>query len=211
MTEFWKVAIGSSGLAAIACFVFWSLYRGWFKLDVWVRVTKKQQFILFLVMLVFTFLFAVAGLVTYYFTRDDPSARDRQTRLWNLTELLAVTADRNKKLQGALDQQIETLVAWHDPEAADLARSLKTRVQELYRQRVHALTNGDLVDADRQLNTLREELTRYQATLRMRYDAKKFEELDKDKSLKTAIFKQQLDEIPAWGKVIKEGTEFKSE
>lgn len=65
MQDLWKVAISVSGIGAIGAFVMWSLYRNWLKLDIFQRMTKKQQFRLFVLFMTFTFLFAIASLVVY--------------------------------------------------------------------------------------------------------------------------------------------------
>jgi hypothetical protein len=74
MEEFWKVAVGICGLGAVVSFVICTVYCGWLKLPIpWVAPTKKQQFILLLAVLSFTFAFGIAGLVTYAATTTKPS------------------------------------------------------------------------------------------------------------------------------------------
>jgi hypothetical protein len=51
MEDLWKVALGVAGLGALACFVFWSLYRQWLKLPIWTQMTKRHQFIVIIVFL----------------------------------------------------------------------------------------------------------------------------------------------------------------
>ncbi len=65
MLELWKIAIGISGLGAVSALVIWSLYREWLRLPIFQTLTKKQQFTLFMTFLILTFLFGIAGLVTY--------------------------------------------------------------------------------------------------------------------------------------------------
>ena len=65
MQEVWKIAIGIAGLGAVAAFVVWSLYSKWLELGIFQRLTKKQQYRLFLLFFWLTFCFALAALVTY--------------------------------------------------------------------------------------------------------------------------------------------------
>jgi hypothetical protein len=65
MQEFWKVALSMAGLSAVAAFVLWSVYKQWLRLPIFQRMTKKQQFELFRLVIVFTFVFSIAGLATY--------------------------------------------------------------------------------------------------------------------------------------------------
>ena len=65
MGELWKLAFGIAGLGAIASFLLWSLYREWLRLSIFQRLTKQQQFSLFRLFLVLTFLFALASVLAY--------------------------------------------------------------------------------------------------------------------------------------------------
>jgi hypothetical protein len=65
MQELWKIALGIAGLGAVSAFVFWSLYKDWLKLGIFQTMTRRQQFALFVLFLVLTFLFAISGLITY--------------------------------------------------------------------------------------------------------------------------------------------------
>ena len=65
MQDFWKVAVSVAGVGALGAFVLWSLYKQWLKLGIFQRMTKQQQFLLFVLFLVLTFLFACAALITY--------------------------------------------------------------------------------------------------------------------------------------------------
>src|SRR5262249_7360626 len=73
MAEFWRIALGIAGLGAIASFVVWSLYREWLRLDIFQRMTKDQQFKLFIIFMVFTFLFGICGLIVYVITTINSS------------------------------------------------------------------------------------------------------------------------------------------
>lgn len=79
MYEFWKIAVGVAGLGAVVSFVVWSVYKQWLKLPIFQTVTKKQQFLLFRLLIIFTFLFGLAGLGTYaylkYLKRVEPNSR----------------------------------------------------------------------------------------------------------------------------------------
>jgi hypothetical protein len=70
VNEFWKIALGVAGLGSVAAFVLWSLYRQWLTLRIFQRMTRVQQFRIFVLFLVLTFLFAAAGLVTYAHTHS---------------------------------------------------------------------------------------------------------------------------------------------
>ncbi len=65
MDELWKVAFGIAGIGGIACFVLWSLYKNWLKMDIFQQMTKEQQYRLFQLFFVLSFLFALAGLAVY--------------------------------------------------------------------------------------------------------------------------------------------------
>lgn len=62
MEEVWKFAISISGIAGIAAFVFFGLYKEWLNLPAFADLTKKQRFDLFKIFLILTFIFALAGL-----------------------------------------------------------------------------------------------------------------------------------------------------
>jgi hypothetical protein len=80
MAELWRIALGVSGIAGVVSFVLWSLYRNWLQLDIFQRMTKKQQFILFMTFFILTFLFALAGLgawVVVQLNRDDDGSNGK--------------------------------------------------------------------------------------------------------------------------------------
>ncbi len=62
---FWKATLAVAGLAAIASFVLWSLYKKWLSLPIFSTLTTSQQYRLLRLFLLLTFLFAVAALITY--------------------------------------------------------------------------------------------------------------------------------------------------
>lgn len=65
--ELWKVAFGSAGgVAAIGAFVMLSVYRNWLKLPIFQKTTKDQQYSLFRLMLILTFLFAVVLAILWF-------------------------------------------------------------------------------------------------------------------------------------------------
>ncbi len=78
MNELWKAAFTIAGIGAIGSFILWSLYSKWIKLPIWVSLTKHQQFVLFTLFLTFTFLFAIAGLITYAMTIQPPQPPNKQ-------------------------------------------------------------------------------------------------------------------------------------
>lgn len=63
--DLWKVAISISGLGAVACLVFLSLYKKWLTLGIFSQLTKQQTFSLMRLFLVLTFLFSTFALVVY--------------------------------------------------------------------------------------------------------------------------------------------------
>lgn len=70
MDELWKAAIGIAGLGAVASFVVWSLYKKWLSLPIFQQMTKEQQYSIFRLFLILTFLFGIAALVVYAVTRS---------------------------------------------------------------------------------------------------------------------------------------------
>ncbi|MDA7980486.1 MAG: hypothetical protein MPJ50_17145 [Pirellulales bacterium] len=101
MNEIWKIAVGIAGLGAIAAFVVWSLYREWLRLPIFQTLTKKQQFTLFLVFLILTFLFGIAGLGTYAFvsarnggTDGDPPAEKQSLLTFSTIRFLDDNPDK---------------------------------------------------------------------------------------------------------------------
>ena len=65
MTEFWKIALSISGAGGVAAFVLWSLYKQWLSLPIFQTLTKKQQFSLFRLFLILTFLFGITALIVF--------------------------------------------------------------------------------------------------------------------------------------------------
>lgn len=71
METFWKVAVTIAGIGGVGSFVIWSLYRQWLRLDIFQRMTTKQQFTIFVLFLSFTFLFGIAALAAYVVVNAD--------------------------------------------------------------------------------------------------------------------------------------------
>jgi hypothetical protein len=67
MDSFWQIALGVGGVAAIGAFLFLSLYRGWLKLDIFPKLTKRQTFTVMMTFLVLVFLALIAFLLVYCF------------------------------------------------------------------------------------------------------------------------------------------------
>jgi hypothetical protein len=65
MEKFWKAALAVAGLGAVGAFVFWSLYKQWLSLGIFANLTSQQTFIVMLVFLALTFVFAVTAFITY--------------------------------------------------------------------------------------------------------------------------------------------------
>src|SRR6478672_11560578 len=65
MEKFWKAALAVSGLGAVGAFVFWSLYKQWLSLGIFANLTSEQTFIVMLVFLALTFIFALTAFITY--------------------------------------------------------------------------------------------------------------------------------------------------
>lgn len=80
MEEFWKIALSVAGLGAIATFFIWSLYKSWLNLPIFQVLTKKQLFILFVIFLVLSFLFALSALGAYvYITVENGNNEDKES------------------------------------------------------------------------------------------------------------------------------------
>lgn len=75
MDGLWKVAFGVAGIGGVVSFVLWSLYKNWLKLDIFQQMTKEQQFSLFRLFLILTFMFALAGLGVYAYVATHGSSR----------------------------------------------------------------------------------------------------------------------------------------
>ena len=74
MDAFWKTALSIAGIGAVVSFVIWSLYRQWLKLPIFQQLTKEQQFKLFRLFLIFTFLLALTGLVAYVYIKSNSAS-----------------------------------------------------------------------------------------------------------------------------------------
>lgn len=94
MQTFWEAALGVAGLAGVASFVLWSLYKNWLQLDIFQRMTKRQQFILFLTFFILTFLFAMAALGAWVVIKinDDP-VNPPASNVPKLEKVLTVTIE----------------------------------------------------------------------------------------------------------------------
>jgi hypothetical protein len=68
------VAVGIAGLGAVGSSVFWSLYRGWLKLDIFANLTPEQTFSLMRWFLLLTFLSLLAILATYLTSKSNEAA-----------------------------------------------------------------------------------------------------------------------------------------
>lgn len=69
MKTFWRIAVSTSGLAAVGGFIFLSLGHAWLGLDVFCPLTADQTFILLFAFLVIVFLALLALLITFAITR----------------------------------------------------------------------------------------------------------------------------------------------
>lgn len=76
MRDFWEIAFTVAGLGAVVSFVLWSLYKQWLSLPIFQRMTKKQQFSLFRLTIILTFVFAVVGLVVYGYLERNKSTQE---------------------------------------------------------------------------------------------------------------------------------------
>lgn len=65
MDELWKIAVGVAGIGAVTAFVVWSVYKQYLSLPIFQKMTKSQQFKLFVLVIVLTFGFGITGLVVY--------------------------------------------------------------------------------------------------------------------------------------------------
>ena len=76
--ELWKVALGIAGLGAIGAAVFFFLYKQWLTLPIFQRMTKDQQYKLFKLFLILTFVFAIFTLVIYAYTKRVEAAGEKK-------------------------------------------------------------------------------------------------------------------------------------
>ena len=154
MEDLWKVALGVAGLGALACFVFWSLYRQWLKLPIWTQMSKRQQFIVIIVFLGLTFAFAVLALGVYAYQQHDRLAQTK-------TALATIYAARKQELQLLLADQVRILTAASDAEGLELTKRTQAKALALSDQRIQAVMDGDMVAADQYSLRLRDALSSY--------------------------------------------------
>src|SRR5262245_22127290 len=86
MEEVWKVGFATSGLGAVAAFVVWSVYRQWLRLGVFQQMTKAQQYQLFRLIIVLTFLFGLVTLAAYIFSKGASRIESSVLELLELSE-----------------------------------------------------------------------------------------------------------------------------
>lgn len=65
MNDFWIAAVTLCGLAGVACFVFYSLYKKWLSLPIFPKLKQDQAFSLFKTFLYLTFGLAVLTLILW--------------------------------------------------------------------------------------------------------------------------------------------------
>lgn len=65
MEKLWKAAFVVSGVAGIAFFVFWSLYRNWLKLGIFEKLSQDQTFWIMIIFLILVFLALVVGIFAF--------------------------------------------------------------------------------------------------------------------------------------------------
>ncbi len=65
ISKFWSTAVAVCGLSGVAAFVFWSLYKQWLTLPIFVELSQQQTFIVMLVFLGLTFAALLVMLFTY--------------------------------------------------------------------------------------------------------------------------------------------------
>lgn len=65
MERFWRSALATAGIGAIAFFVFYGLYKQWLQLSIFPRLTQGQAFTLMLVFLGLTFCALIVGLIAW--------------------------------------------------------------------------------------------------------------------------------------------------
>ena len=154
MEDLWKVALGVAGLGALACFVFWSLYRQWLKLPIWTQMTRRHQFIVIIVFLGLTFSFAVLALGVYAYQQHD---RLTQTK----SALAIIYSARKQQLELLLADQVRILMTANDAEGLELTKETQAKALALSDQRIQAVIDGDVVAADQYSLQLRDVLASY--------------------------------------------------
>lgn len=108
MEEFWQVAVGVAGLGAIGSFVIWSIYRQWLSLPIFQTMTKDQQFRLFRLVIVLTFVFSILALVAYLFSSPSDQTSSLQRSL-NRPNLVVEHDPFSCRLEGNKDVALEIL------------------------------------------------------------------------------------------------------
>ena len=126
MNRFWNAAVAICGFSAVAAFVFWSLYKQWFSLPIFARLSQQQTFVVMLVFLALTFAALVVMLIVYLKTpqRGDQPVIDLQTltKIWDGIRAPNPTNPNLDMAHRALTAM--NLIAWHWERANSAERKL---------------------------------------------------------------------------------------
>lgn len=129
--DLWKAAFGIAGLGGIASFVVWSLYRQWLQLPIFQQMTKKQQFRIFVVFLVLTFFFGLAGLGTYAYVSTTGSSSSSQSQYAKALSLLNVLPGYGDQQGRRAMNRHELLTALKQMREMNLGADFKARIDRL--------------------------------------------------------------------------------
>lgn len=103
LNDLWQVAFGVAGIGAIASFVFWSIFKGWFSLAIFQTMTRVQQYQLFRLVFILTFLFGILGLGAYIYVQTLSSTSARKEYQAYVDEIHSTNRQRITKVLSQIE------------------------------------------------------------------------------------------------------------
>lgn len=148
MDNFWRIAVGLTGIAGVGAFVFYALYRDWLHLEALAGLSQDRRFRLFKWFLVLTFLFFLAALgFGAYKLRIESLQRERSVQ-----EMRRLLEDRRREgdhLFGTLATDATLF-----PERRKQIEKARDEYDHRMGQLTEALSAGDQIRYHEQLKSL---------------------------------------------------------
>jgi len=160
MEEFWKIAVGLTGISGVGAFVIYGLYKEWIRSPLLSDLTRSQRFKLFQLFLVLTFLFTIAAFALRAYESSLVANTDEQIPL----EFVKTMASRYEEGRRILSEKMQ-----------DKSLSVEDRepLAQFFRSYVELTHRANVALESSQLNLWYEETDKLHRLLRST-EAKKY-------------------------------------
>lgn len=153
MSELAKIFATAAGIGGIGAFVLLMLYRQWMTLPIFSKMTKKQQFVAFLVFFSFTLVFAVVAIVAYVIVMSP--AYQQTALLGSKTELAGIVTMRRDAVLATFESRIKILNEAKRGDEAKRLSEIQDEFQRLVTKLLTAIQDGNLVIAHEVTKSIR--------------------------------------------------------